>query len=286
MAASRSRPRFSAGTGEAPSPFEHEAAVAEQDEVVLAQPAQELGRLVVGHLVERPVQQGGHGVEVADGNPHVRQGPPQADLHGGPVAGPHAGQEVAGAGGDGDAHEALGAEDGVQQLLHDAALLGERGEDAVHQERHIVRDDLGDRVRAAAGAGRGQAQRRLAGRPARREVRQRPGGRRQLHRIARGELADRDVGEECREQHPRGAFRKVSQGGVQHLLPHGIRAGRRAGGFWHRVLRVAAVIRQRGGPGQGRRGAAGGAALNFQHDDDARRPAGADGAGAVLRRIP
>jgi hypothetical protein len=159
---------------------------------------------------------------------------------------------VSGRGGDGDAHQALAALDRVQQFLDDAALLGERGQHAVHQEGHIVGDDLGDGMGAAAGPGRGKPQGGLARPAAGGKVRQGEGGRSQLLRVPRRQLPGGEVGMERRQQGAGAAFRQAGQGGVKHLLANGITGGRRAGGFWHHVLHVASVIRQRGVARQGR----------------------------------
>ena len=210
--------------------------MAEQHEILVRHPAQERcgsGRLALarrgGDLLLGRVQQADHGGVVGDGQAHIGHGARQQPLQLRPAAGALARQHGDLRGADRDPHHAFtpggggvralrhhpaerqqppGAvaphrHDRVQELPHHASLPGKRGERAVHQERHVVGDDLHDRMRAAARPRRqhpqlGLSRRALAGKgeEARRRLR---------HRLGRnaGKLRAGHVGEEAAEQHRR-----------------------------------------------------------------------------------
>ena len=158
--------------------IQRDAAMAEQDEIVVGQPAQELRAFAAADLLLRLSQPGEHGREIADGEAHIRHRAGQGVVQRVVIARlrrqPASAQRRGDPRGEGDPHHALprtitqrqqpafriaaDGQDGVQQAAHHAALHGQSGKGAVHQEGHVVGDDLHHLGAAASGSGGQDAQ--------------------------------------------------------------------------------------------------------------------------------
>ena len=218
---------------------DHDAAMAEQDEIILGQPGEEGARVAVEPGLGA-AQLGQHGGEILHRHADIGQGggDQRLGLGGGGVGA-----------GEADAHQAFaqrplahglqaaigGAGRGqhrVQHLAQRPAMMGEGAEHAIDQEGHVVGDDFGHRVGEAAGGEHADtrlAQQRLPGEAGERDDH---GG----EFIGRhgGQFGQRNTGEERAEQ-GLGGFHARRQGGgseAKGLFAHGVRQG---GGVvvWH-----------------------------------------------------
>lgn len=220
------------GLGAEARAIDHQAAMAEQDEIILGQPGEEGARVAFEPgLGAAQLRQ--HGGEIHDRSAHIGEG------------GGDEGLGLAGGGigiGGADAHHALaqwplahglegaifGAGDGqhrVQHLAQLAAMMGEGGEHAIDQEGHVIGDDLDHRMGEAAGGEDADAG--LAGQAVLGEAGEGDDHGGEFIGRNGGHFGQRNTGEERAEQGLGGIHARRQGGGgeAQGLLAHRVRQG-------------------------------------------------------------